>query len=373
MKINLLVITNMYPSQKTPSFGIFVKNQVTAIRNKGIHVDVVGINDHRMGKFYIIKKYLMWIMKIFLYLFKGRKYHIIHCHYVFPSGFFGLIFQKLFGTRLVVTAHGGDIDKMARKNKFLFKQTKKILEKADEIIAVGEKLKHDIVNDFGIPKERISIINMGVNRNVFKPIHKDAAKNQLNLSRDFMHILYVGNLIKAKGLEELVGAFKNLKKDFPNIQLHLIGANKEPSFLKSLKEKITNEKIDNIYFYPPMKQSEIAVWMSAADVFVLPSHMEGFGLVALEAMSCHTPVVGSDVGGLSYLLSNNAGVLVQPENTESLKNGIEKVLKDADFRRKLILQGEKRADENDEKKQISLLLNVYKKLILSKDVKKDLM
>lgn len=350
----------MYPSEKNATFGIFVKNQVEAIKQRNIHVDVAAITDQRMGKLYVIKKYLKWLLiNLFFLLFKGRKYDVVHAHYVFPSGLFGLWFKKLYRTKLVVTAHGGDIDKMARKGPFFFKQTKKILENADSIIAVGEKLKQDIVNDFEINEEKIALINMGVNRKVFKPVNKAEAKQELQLTKNDLHILFVGNKIKAKGLAELVDAYKKLKEKYSNLQLHIIGPNKEPRFLADLQNKVKEEEIDSIYFYPPIEQSEIALWMSAADIFVLPSYIEGFGLVALEAMSCHTPVVGSDVGGLSYLLRSGAGVLVEPKNADSLKAGIEKLIVSETLREQIVIQGEKVANENDEEKQINKLLAIY--------------
>jgi len=359
----VLVITNMYPSEKAPSFGVFIKNQVEEIRNRGFSVDVIGIKDYRMGRLFTIKKYLTWIMKILSKLMRWKKYDIIHCHYVFPSGLFGLMFKKVYGAKVIVTAHGGDIDKMARKNKFIFNQTSKILKNVDHIIAVGEKLKQDIISDFKIDENKISVNNMGVNRAIFSPLPKDEAKKKINLSNKYKHILFVGNLIKAKGLEELIGAYKLLKDKYPEIQLHLIGENKEPGFLAGLKEQIQRENIKDVHFYPPMDQRKLAIWLSAADLFVLPSHMEGFGLSALEAMSCHTPVVGSDVGGLTYLLGSGAGWLVEPKSVESLKEGIEKVLNDRELSETLVKNGEQRARSYNLNKQLDTLIQIYENIL----------
>ncbi|WP_245831875.1 glycosyltransferase [Oceanobacillus senegalensis] len=356
----ILVITNMYPSKKNKSFGIFVKNQVVALRKKGLNVNVAAIKDQRMGKVHVLKKYLKWVLQIMFHLiFKGARYDTVHVHYVFPGGLFGLLFKKLFKTQLIVTAHGGDIDKMARKGPFFFNQTKKILQKADYVIAVGEKLKQDIIHDFSIPEEKIQIINMGVNRTVFKPMDKKQAKKELHLSLDAFHILFVGNKIKAKGLYELVKAYQILKEKYPHLQLHIIGANKEPGFLQEVEEEISTNRIEDVHFYPAKTQKEIARWMSAADTFVLPSYMEGFGLVAVEAMSCQTPVVGSNVGGLARLLHNGSGMLVEPQDIDSLKTGLEEVITNHELRQSMIKSGEEKANENDEVKQIEKLLAVY--------------
>ncbi|UOQ87053.1 glycosyltransferase [Gracilibacillus salinarum] len=356
----VLVITNMYPSDKHPSFGIFVKNQVSALRDKELDIDVAAIQDQRMDKMHVIKKYLLWVFQIFKFLIlNGKKYNVVHAHYVFPSGLFAMFFKRIFGTKVVVTAHGGDIDRMAKKNKIISKITNYILNGADHIIAVGYQLKEEIIQTYSINERKVSIINMGVNRKVFEPRSKLDTKSNLNLDQEHFHILFVGNLIKAKGVQELIFAFQDLQKKDQKIELHLIGAEKEPAFLADLKKEIGARELTKINFYPPKSQKEIAQWMAAADVFVLPSHMEGFGLVALEAMSCHTPVVGSDVGGLSYLLRNNAGIPVQPANQESLFNALEKILTDKSFRQILIDNGEKQADQNKESVQIDKLLNIY--------------
>ncbi|MGP4106089.1 glycosyltransferase [Virgibacillus sp. L01] len=356
----VFVITNMYPSRKNKQFGIFIRNQVEALKNRGLTVEVAAIREQRAGKFFVIKKYFIWVMHIiYSLLFKGKSYDVIHAHYIFPCGLWGVWFKKLFGTRLVVTAHGGDIDKMAKKGTLFFKQTKKILQQADQVIAVGDHLKTEIVTDFGIHEEKITIINMGVNRNVFAPVNKNKAKKQLNLPEERVQLLFVGNLIKAKGLYELIEAYSQLKKASYSIELHLIGTVKDPTFINQLKQKISDEKIEDVFFHSPKNQQDISLWMSASDVFVLPSHMEGFGLVALEAMSCHTPVVGSDVGGLSYLLSDGTGVLIEPHNINSLQNGIEMILNSSDFRNSLIRLGEKKAREYEEEKQLDKLLGIY--------------
>lgn len=364
-KMDVLVISNMYPSSKNVSFGIFVKNQVEALRGKGLNIDVLAIDDHRMERKYVVKKYLKWLFYFFFKVgFSRKKYDIIHAHYVFPSGLLGLWYKKLKGGKLVVTAHGGDIDKMANKSPFFNKQTEKILHNADTIIAVGEKLRDDIVAKFKVNQEKIHVINMGVNRSTFKPMEKNLVRKKLNLGSNKFVILFVGNLIKAKGVFELVKSFEQLKQLYSDMELHLIGANKEPQFLGTMSDYIERQNISDIYFHPPMHQSDIAEWMSAADCFVLPSHMEGFGLVALEAMACHTPVVASDVGGLSYLVKNGAGLLIQPKDINSLKSAIEKIYLQFSLRDELIEAGEKVAAENDANRQVEKLIKIYRNLLV---------
>lgn len=351
----------MYPTVENKSFGIFVKNQVEALKSRGLSVDVAAITNPHSGKFNVLKKYSAWMMgTLKAFMTKGRKYHIVHAHYVFPSGLLGYLFKKCFGTRFIVTAHGGDIDKMARRSARLFNWTKKILHEADHVIAVGNELYETIVNEFEVPCENISIINMGVNREIFKPINKGEARASCDLDPSIIPILFVGNIIKQKGLMELLGAFSQLVRMQPAIRLYLIGPQKDQAFMQELQE-LTNEHgiQGHVSFLGTKDQREIAQWMAAAELFVLPSHIEGFGLVALEAMACGTPVVGTDVGGLKYLLADNAGKTVPPLDSKALESAISQLLSDRNQCEILIQNGEKRAEENDQERMLDLVMDVY--------------
>jgi glycosyltransferase involved in cell wall biosynthesis len=356
----VLVLSNMYPTEKAKSFGIFVKNQVIALQERGLAVDVIAVTNPSMKKLDVLIKYAVWLLRVLIHvLLKGWAYEVVHVHYVFPTGMLGLFYKKLWKTRLIATAHGGDIERMAYKSERIHQWTKRILHEADHVIAVGQKLYEHIHEQFGVPKEKISVINMGVNRNIFRPIDKHDARKLCGIREQTIPILYVGNLIEQKGLLELVEAFALLKTEYPMASLYMIGAKKDAAFYNRLSQKIAEHHLQDVFMYEAMSQSELATWMSAAEVFVLPSHLEGFGLVALEAMSCHTPVVGSDVGGLSYLLKEGAGVLVEPRNAQSLYEGIKKVISDCAIRAQLIENGERRAQENDQQYLIEQVIQLY--------------
>jgi len=357
---NLLIISNMYPSKRSKTYGIFVKNQVDQLRHQGYRIDLLTTTDPRRGKYHVIKKYILWFFKaLFILIFKGRKYHAVHVHYIFPSGWLGLLFKRFYKTKLIVTSHGGDIDQMPSKGKFIFRQTEKILNQADDIVAVGKHLKQEMMDTFHVPEDKISILNMGVNREVFRPKNKEEVREQLELSEEDSHLLFVGNIIKQKGISELLEAFTILKEKYSNLHLHMIGSSPDGEFKKYVKEYIEIHAPDHIHLHSSKKQEEIALWMAASDVFVLPSHIEGFGLVALEAMSVHTPVVGTEVGGLKYLLQDSRGILVESQNEKSLAEGIEKALTDKELLNSLQENGEIAAQENDQKLIIKKLCKLY--------------
>ena len=319
----IVVFSNMYPSQKHPTFGLFVKNQVGLLQSTGLDVDVVAIQNPGKGKIQALKKYMTWFCRSFLYMMKNRKnLSLTHAHYAFPTGIISLVGKKVFGIPYVVTVHGGDIDKMAAKSQRIADMTKNILGQAESVIVVGDKLREDVINNFDVPETNVHIMSMGVDTSVFTYVAKLEARENLALPIEEKILIFVGNVIQAKGLLELVEAFDSLKMSFPDSSLYVIGSQKDSQFVEELRLFIREKDVEDIHFKEPLGQADLALWMSAADALVLPSHHEGFGLVALEAMSAGTKVVATNVGGLSYLLKDRAGILVEPKNPDSLAKGL---------------------------------------------------
>lgn len=319
----IMVFSNMYPSAQHPTYGIFVKNQVRLLESAGVDVDVVVIQDPGKGKKAALKKYMTWCGQAIWKMVKNRKaIALTHAHYAFPTGVLSLIGKKIFGIPYVVTVHGGDIDQMAAKSQRIADMTKRILQQAEAVIVVGDKLREEVTSRFGVPSSNVHVMSMGVDTSVFKEIPKAEAREQLGLPIDEKIMLYVGNVIRAKGLLELVEAFDSLKMSLPDSRLYIVGSQKDQAFVKELRSFIQENDVEDILFKDPLGQADLALWMAASDTLVLPSYHEGFGLVALEAMACGTTVVGTDVGGLSYLLQDGAGILVEPENPASLATGV---------------------------------------------------
>lgn len=361
----LTVFSNMYPTEKHPTFGIFVKNQVETLRSRGMEVDVLAIDDPTKGKAAVLKKYLTWFMKSMIYiLMKNKGISLTHSHYAFPTGLLSLIGKKLFRLPYVVTVHGGDIDKMAAGNGKIKAVTRLILQKADAVIVVGERLKQDVIGNFGVRNENVHVMSMGVNTEIFKPMAKEEARKELGIPSDDELLLFVGNMIEAKGILDLIDAYKSIQRDHPNAVLHMIGSSKDERFMQKLEKHIQAAN-GRIHHHEPLPQKEVAKWIAAADVFVLPSHHEGFGLVALEAMAVGATVVASDVGGLSYLLDNDAGILVKKQNPASLAAGLKEALEHPSEKRKMA--AEEKVAEHTYDVITRRLLSIYQ--AVSKDLK----
>lgn len=211
---------------------------------------------------------------------------------------------------------------------------------------MGPALYREVVTTYNVPEYRVSLLNMGVNRMIFYPRKEEASPfHQVDGE---IHLLFVGNLVKEKGVEELLSAISVLQQSGENIHLHLIGAAKNQAYEQRLHACVDALELRDItHFHGPKPQDEVARFMTHADLFVLPSHMEGFGLVALEAMACGTPVVASHVGGLSHLLSEGAGTLAAPKNITSLTSAIHHSLTQPELLKNQINKGFEKANRYD--------------------------
>ncbi len=323
----IVILSNMYPTKNHPTFGIFVKNQVEQLKNAGMNVEVIAIDEPGKGKVLTIKKYLSWFMRSMAFLMKNKnEISLTHAHYAFPTGVLSFIGKKVFNIPYVVTVHGGDIDKMAKKNVVINRMTRRILTNASQVIVVGERLKKEVIRGFHVQEARVDVLSMGVDTSVFKKHSQEEVRKELGIPLAEKIVLFVGNVIREKGVSELIQAYGKMKQQYGESRLYIVGSQRDTQFVEELTEVIRKEGIHDVYFHQPLSQEQLAKWMSAADVLALPSYHEGFGLVALEAMATGTPVVGSDVGGLSYLLNDGAGILTRPKEVASLAEGLVKAI-----------------------------------------------
>lgn len=323
----IVVFSNMYPSAEHPTYGIFVKNQVEQLKSAGLDIEVRAIFNPGKGKAEKLSKYMSWVFSGLGYLLKHSKViQMTHAHYAFPTGLLSLFGKKFLNIPYIVTVHGGDLDKMAKKNAFIGRLTRCILRGAAAVITVGEKLRQDAIADYGVKADRVEVMSMGVNTEVFKPMGQEEARLILNIPVNDQVILFVGNVIEEKGIMELLDAFSSLQQTHSDLLLYIVGSQKDERFAVRVKEKIEETAMEGVYIKEPVTQTELAKWMAASDVLALPSYHEGFGLVALEALASGAKVVASSVGGLPYLLQDGAGILVEPRNAVSLAEGLAEAL-----------------------------------------------
>jgi D-inositol-3-phosphate glycosyltransferase len=230
----------------------------------------------------------------------GLRYDLIHSHY-WLSGLAGRRLQKLWNIAHLIGFHTLGAVKNAigigeDEPDLRIAAEKELVRDCHRIIASTEKGKKDLVNYYDAPPERISVIPCGVNLDLFRPIKREIARYYLGLDGEKI-IVFVGRIVPLKGLDNVLKAMTHLERK-QKTKLVVIGGD-EPSQaemqrLKSLSRRL---KIDeSVIFLGLVKQEKLPFFYSAADLSVVPSYYESFGLVVLESLACGTPVVATKVG-----------------------------------------------------------------------------
>ncbi len=188
---------------------------------------------------------------------------------------------------------------------------KELVKNCHRIIAATEREKEELIRYYDASPETISVIPCGVNLDLFQPVDKETARQQLGFNDDSI-ILFVGRIEPLKGIDRLLVAMTYLQKR-QGLRLVVIGDNDhsqpEVQRLRRLSQKLHIQ--DSVAFVGTVRQEELPPYYSAADVCVIPSYYESFGLVALESLACGTPVVATKVGGItSVVRQGEAGYVV---------------------------------------------------------------
>ncbi|WP_424768968.1 glycosyltransferase family 4 protein [Paenibacillus sp. sgz302251] len=303
----------------------------------------------------MIDKYLqtyrdyIWWTKLRL----KKRYDIIHAHHPIAA----LAMKELYpDTPLMVTIHSsyerelilnGKIKEGGQEHQFLTRIYGELEAKADLLLTVSESFR-SYIGAYVKHPERIKVIPNGFDEKRFKPMPHENAVTQF---------ITVCRLVPAKGLDILLKACAELKKQGHPFVLHIIGDGPIREELEALAVEL--DLYDDIIFYGYMLHPE--EFMPFFDVFVLPSRAEAFGSVFAEAALCLLALVGTNVGGIAEQIDDGInGLLVPPEDPIALAAALEKVVTDPVFRYNLARSGSEKAKKvYSLQRVISQLKKVY--------------
>jgi len=260
---------------------------------------------------------------------------IIHGHYLFPAGAAAVEVGKEYGIKTYVTAHGSDMFELYKSQPLMRPTIKSVLKDADGVFAVSNALKHEIVATgvVGIAdKTKISWNSVDVNK--FSSRDNESFKKEFKLE-DKPIVLFVGNLIKRKNVDSLLEAKKIANSDY---YLVIVG---DGPLYKKLTKKVEDENIRDVIFTG--SRGDVENIIPSCDLLILPSFSESFGLVLIEALACGKPVIGSDVGGISEIINDDVGLLINPNKVSTIAKAVDRLVNDEDLRLILSMNARNRA------------------------------
>ena len=253
---------------------------------------------------------------------------IIHGNSLMGAGSAAVKIGKKYNIPTYVTAHGVDIT-LLYDNLLVKYMINQVLDKADNVLAVSNSLMNKIINtNVKNIQNKTFIHQNAVDVNKFKEISNKLQKNKPS-------VIFIGHLEKRKNVELILNAKKLSSMDY---ELIFVGDGKEAN---KLKYRVKKENIEDVKFLGYRKNVENI--LSKADVLVLPSIEEGFGIVLIEALACGLPVIGSNVDGIKEVITPDVGLLINPYSTISLCNAIDKILSDKKLYNKFKSNARKRA------------------------------
>lgn len=212
------------------------------------------------------------------------------------------------------------------------------LKRANALIADSASTRRDLCRAYGLSEEKIPVIPLGVDRNVYRPLDRATCRKELGLPSKRKIVLNVALEHWRKNIPGLLRATALLKETFPDILLIRVGAVSKATLGMIASLDLTN----HVQYVSVSGEAELVRLYNAANVFAFPSFYEGFGLPVLEAMACGTPVVASNRASVPEIVGD-AGILVDPEDVRGFSEAIKRVLSGPIFAKDLSIRGLDRA------------------------------
>ena len=313
---------------------------------------------------------------------KNIKYDIIHSHY-WMSGIAAAALSDLWaGTPIVHMFHtlGEMKNRIARseaerEGEYRINGEKQVLGRVNRITVATLAELTQLRFLYKADPNKMVVIPPGVDVGHFYPIPSDEAKTYIGIKPEDRMILFVGRIEPLKGVDTLLQAMAclQLKEAQRPVHLAIIGGDPTASPEQMTVEMARLQKLcevlgldQSVVFLGKRDQDKLPYYYSAAEVLVMPSHYESFGMVALEAMACGTPVIASEVGGLAYLVRDGeTGFTIPAEEPDALCEKLTWLLNDSELHQKMSRQAAEYAQDYAWEKIAKQIVDVYEGLLQS--------
>lgn len=286
---------------------------------------------------------------------------ILHVHYAIPHATSAYLAKQILGEKaahvpIITTLHGTDITLVGRDPSY-----KSVVDfsinQSDGVTAVSDYLRDETYRHFDI-KNEIEVIPNFVDLERFKRADKDHFRKAI-AEDDEKIIIHVSNFRKVKRVPDVVSVFNRILKNGVKAKLLLVGDG--PDRAPTEKRCREMDICDKVRFLG--KQEQIEEILSVADLFIIPSGSETFGLAALEAMGCGVPVISSDIGGLPEVnIDGETGYLCKLGDVDGMAQGATKILTNDELHEIMSNNARKRAEMFDLESVVGIYEDYYKKI-----------
>jgi D-inositol-3-phosphate glycosyltransferase len=265
-------------------------------------------------------------------------YDLVHSHYWMSGAVASKLGERWRVPHIAMFHTLGEVKNRARSSEHepasRIDAERRIAETADRIIVASKHEEHLLTALYGAASARIAVVPCGVDLDLFSPMDKGQARRRLGLQQGERTILFVGRIEPLKGIDILIAAAAHLHED-ENLAVLIVGGDESAAVqIEGLRARAEVLGIDHhISFVGAVQHAELPLYYNAADVCVVPSYYESFGLVAVESMACGTPVVASRVGGLTSTVSDGeTGYLIPWRCPEPFAERLELLLDNEELR-----------------------------------------
>lgn len=336
--MRVLWLTQGYPTPNDTVTGIFHQTQARALAALGIEVTVIActpyvpqpLAGHSRWQRYatapreqwdgpirvLRPRYLAtsgenmigvsWLMQwLAISQLKLKRPDLIHAHFAYPAGRIAAPLSRHWQVPSLLTLHGDDVTVYPWRNAWIRRQIVAALESANTLMAVSPALA---LLARRLVDKPVEILPTGIHLGNFHRIERLEARYRLNIPQNDYVVLYVGHCIQQKGILEFAEALRIW--DRSDVLGIVVGDGPIQPIGPGLR------------YEGPRPYADIPLYLSAADVYVLPSHHEGLGQSAVEAGAIGVPVIGTETGGLADLLADGRGLLVPPKNAAALAQAL---------------------------------------------------
>ncbi len=262
------------------------------------------------------------VLPCLLRLRRSFPFDVIDAHFGYPEGPAAVLLGRLFRVPVVLTLRG--LEHRLAAYRLRRPQLAFAVRRADRVVAVSEDLRVAALAAGAAP-ERVRTIPNGVDTALFKPRDRAAARRALGLPEEGTYLLTVGSLSARKGAHLVLEALARLASRFPDLRYLVVGgAGAEGNEGAALRRQAAELGVaDRVVFAGPRGRRELPDWYNAADLFLLPSALEGCPNVVIEALACGTPVVATPAGGIPQLLADpETGLILPRRDAAAVADGI---------------------------------------------------